>query len=124
MKIYLRSFLYLLYDSCGIACNYCHRRHVMGYNTLSTNYRAIADFHSGEDCGVDAYPHLILYHDRASVGSTAVIGVDIMVDGYEIALRTDENTVADGYSTATEERAALLDEAILSDSHWFAVVDI
>ena len=96
----------------------------MSYYALSPYYRAIADLHSGKDCGVYADPHLIFYHDGASVGSTAVVGVNIVIDRYKVAFRTYENTVADGDSASAEEYAALLDEAILSNGDGFAIVDI
>ena len=75
----------------------------MGHNTLGTHNRDIADSDAGEYRGVDANPHFILNHDGSSVGRAAVIGVDIVIDGYEVALRAGENAVADGDSAATEK---------------------
>lgn len=74
--------------------------------------------------GIDTDPHLVLDDDRASVGGTAVVGIRVVVDRYQIHFRADEYVIADGDAAAPEERATLLDEASLADSHGLAVVDI
>lgn len=103
--------LNLLDDSCRIAGYDCYRRHIPCHDRVSTDYAAVAERDAGKNSGVDAEPNLVLDLDWFAVGCASVVGIDIVVDGNQVALGADENIVADFYSTATKKCAALLDEA-------------
>ncbi len=105
------SDLDFLDDSCRIAGYDCHGRHILCHDRVGTDYAAVAEGDTGENSGVDAEPNLVLDLDWFAVGCAAVVGIDIVVDGNQVALGADENIIADFYSTATEKCAALLDEA-------------
>ena len=96
----------------------------MGDNALRSDYRPVADSYTWQNSGIDTNPYFILYHDRSTVSSTAILGIHVMVDGDKVTLRTDEDPVADRNLTASEEGAALLDETVFAYSYGFAVVYI
>ena len=116
--------LNLLDDSCRVTCHDGHWRHILCHDRVGPDYTAVAECDAGEDSGIDAEPHLILDLYGLTVGRAPVVRVDIVVDGYQVALGPDEDIVADFYASASEESAALLDEAPFADSHGLAVVDI
>lgn len=122
MLIFLR--LNLLDDSCRIPGNDCYGRNILCHDRVGPYDAAVAECYAGEDGGVDAEPDLILNLNGLAVGCAAVVGIDIVVDGYQVAFGADKHIVADFYASATEEGTALLDKAPFADSHGLAVVDI
>ena len=79
----------------------------MRHHAVGPHYRAVADGHPGQHRCPDAYPHIVFNDDGAAVG-----GAPVGRGGVE------------RYATAVEERAALLNPAVLAYSDVFAIVDI
>lgn len=116
--------LNLLDDSCRIAGYNGHRRHILCHDRVGTDYAAVVERDAGKNSGVDAEPNLVLDLDWFAVGCASVVGIDIVVDGNQVALRADKHIIADFYASTSEQGAALLDEAPFADTHWLAVVYI
>lgn len=114
----------LLDDSSGVAGYDGHGRHLLCDDRVSSDNTAVSECDAGENGGVDAEPDLVLDLYGFAIGCTAVVGIDIVVDGNKVALGPDENIIADFYASASEKSTALLDEASFADSHGLAVVYI
>ena len=78
----------------------------MGHHTVSTHYRTIAYPYAGQHRRIDAYPHLFLNDNRATIRGTLVIEIRVVIDGNEIYFRSDEHTIAYGNAATVEECAA------------------
>ena len=115
---------YLLDELRRIPAYNGHGRNVTRNHTVSTYYRTVADSHARQNSRINAYPHLVLYDNRTAISRAAVVGVRIMVDGYEVYLGCDEHSVADGDASTVEECATLLNPTALADAGVLAVIHI
>ena len=96
----------------------------MRHHAVGPHYRAVADGHPWQHRSPDAYPHIVFNDDGAAVGGAPVGRVGVVVDGNQVYLWGYEHAVAERYAPAVEERAALLNPAVLAYSDVFAIVDI
>ena len=90
-------------------------------HTIGINDRTVTDAHTGQDGGTDANPHFIFYHYRATVSSTAVIGIRVVINGDKVHFRGNEHSVANGNAATVEECASLLNPASFADADVLAV---
>ena len=115
-------FIDFLDKSGWIPGYHSHRRNVFGHYTARPDNCAVANTYSGKDGRIDSYPYLILNDNRTAIGSVAILRIGVVVDCNQIDFRSDKYFIANRYAAATEESAALLDEAPFSDSDRLTVV--
>lgn len=104
-------FIDFLDKSGWISGYHSHRRNVFGHYTARPDNCAVANTYSGKDGRIDSYPYLILNDNRTAIGSVAILRIGVVVDCNQIDFRSDKYFIANRYAAATEESAALLDEA-------------
>lgn len=97
---------------------------IMSHDAVCSHYRAVADPHAGQNCGIDAYPYLVFDDDRASVCGAAVVRVGVVVDCDEVHFRGDEHVVAQCDASSVEECASLLNPATFPHAYVLAEIHI
>lgn len=80
-----------------------HGRDVFRHDTVGSDYGTVSYPYAWQNRRIYSDPHLVLDNDRFSVGSAAVFGIRIVIDGYQIHFRADKYAIADGYATSAEK---------------------